>query len=394
MHTLRMLFAGAALIATGCAASNPVSEQRHAPSAATQSAATPAAALRDYYATVADADLPVAPRPAAPLSGDSLLTRIAIASCSEESAPIPLLRDIAAEKPDLFLYVGDNVYGDAYSGDMRLEELRRAYAGLAANPDFQAVWSAVPTHAVWDDHDYGLNDAGGDFSAREFAERIFERFYRLDEEDPRRGRPGVYGAYTYGPEGRRVQVILLDTRFFRSPLKETDERGAPGKERYVPDADPAKTMLGEAQWAWLNRTLREPADIRLLVSSIQVIAGGHGWEAWRTLPLERERLYRTIAETGAQGVVLISGDRHRAGLYRIGGQTGYPLYEMTASSLNLAFGGEEEPGPHRLGPTFTGENYGLVEIDWEAGELALLIKDGDGATVLSQPVGFEEIGVR
>lgn len=394
MHNIRILFAGAALLAAGCAASKPVSTQQDDPPAAMQNAATPAEALRDYYATIGDENLPVAPQPAPPLNADSLLTRIAIASCSEETAPIPLLRDIAAENPDLFLYIGDNVYGDAYSGDMRLTELRQAYADLAANPDFQAVWSAVPTHAVWDDHDFGLNDAGGDFSAKEFAERIFERFFRLAEDDPRRDHSGVYGSYTYGPEGRRVQVILLDTRFFRSPLKETDERGAVGKERYVPDADPAKTMLGEAQWNWLAETLREPADIRLLVSSIQVIADGHGWEAWRTMPLEREKLYTTIEESGANGVVLISGDRHRAGLYRLAGETGYPLYEMTASSLNLSFGGEEEPGPNRLGPTFTGENYGLVEIDWEAGELALLVKDENGQAVLSQPVGFDEIGLR
>jgi alkaline phosphatase D len=105
-----------------------------------------------------------------------------------------------------------------------------------------------------------------------------------------------------------VQVILLDTRFFRSPLKPTDQRNAPGRERYLPDEDPTKTMLGEAQWAWLADRLREPAEVRLIVSSVQVLAEGHGWERWGNFPRERQRLYDLIRDTGARGVVYLSGD--------------------------------------------------------------------------------------
>ena len=74
------------------------------------------------------------------------------------------------------------------------------------------------------------------------------------------------------------------TRFFRSALKPTDDFGKPGKERYLPDDDPEKTMLGDAQWAWLWEELQKPADLRLLVSSVQVVSEGHGWEAWKMLP--------------------------------------------------------------------------------------------------------------
>jgi len=384
---LKQIPAGLAAIAlSACAALQP------APAPAP--AGSPAVALRDFYRDIPDAALPMAPPGAPALAGDALITRIAIGSCSEETLPIPLLRAAAEDDPDLFLYIGDNVYGDAYSGDMRLEELRQAYSDLAGNPDFLAMWSSVPVLAVWDDHDYGLNDAGGDFSAKEFSERIFERFWRVPEDEPRRARPGVHASYVHGPDGRRVQIILLDTRFFRDPLKPTDERGAPGRERYLPDPDPARTMLGEAQWDWLEETLQEPADLRLLVSSIQVVADGHGWESWRMLPTERERLYGLIDRVGADGVVMISGDRHRAGIYRLDGKTDYPLYELTASSLNKAFGGEEEAGPNRIGPTFTGENYGLLEIDWAHGRLDLMVRDGGRRTVLSQSVPMAEIGAR
>ena len=48
---------------------------------------------------------------------------------------------------------------------------------------------------------------------------------------------------------------------------------------------------------------------RLIASSIQVVAEDHGWEKWMNLPHERERLYRLIRETGAEGMVFLSGDR-------------------------------------------------------------------------------------
>ena len=174
----------------------------------------------------------------------------------------------------------------------------------------------MPIIAIWDDHDYGANDAGGDFPYRQQSAALFRSFWQVPDTSPRGQRDGLYDAFTFGPPGQRVQIIVLDLRSFRSSLKPTDERGAAGKERYLPDPDPAKTMLGEAQWTWLGERLREPADLRLLVSSIQVLPEGHGWERWGNLPLERERLLELIEASGAGGVVILSGDRHLGALYQ------------------------------------------------------------------------------
>jgi alkaline phosphatase D len=261
--------------------------------------------------------------------------------------------------------MGDNVYGDVSSAEMT--ELREAYAALAAQPGFQRVRARVPILPIWDDHDYGANDAGGDFPYRQESAALFRAFWQVPADSPRGRRDGLYDAWTFGPPGRRLQVILLDLRWFRSPLRPTDERGAPGKERYLPDADPSKTMLGEAQWAWLAERLREPADLRLLVSSIQVLAEGHGWERWGNLPLERERLIRLIGEAGAGGVVLLSGDRHLGALYERTRDVPYPLHEITSSSFNRPFRDAREQDPLQQGDIYTGPNFGIVRIDWPAG---------------------------
>lgn len=328
--------------------------------------------------------------PSASRDADAAVTRIAFGSCNKQYGRQDHWAAVAATEPDLFVYLGDNVYGDVRTDDPAMPELRAAYYQLAASDEFAAFREAVPVLPVWDDHDYGLNDAGGDFPLKRQAEALFEDVWALDADDSRRGREGVYHAQTFGPEGQRVQVILLDTRFHRSALTPTDERGAVGRERYVPSADPAQTMLGAEQLAWLEDTLAEPADLRVLVTSVQLIADGHGWEAWATMPLARERLYGMLAEAQADGppILVVSGDRHRGGLYERDAK-GETLTEMTASSLNASFDGAEEAGPHRLGPTVTAENFGLIEIDWEAGEASMVLVGTDGARLQSVGVPLD-----
>ena len=114
---------------------------------------------------------------------------------------------------------------------------------------------------------------------------------------------------------------------------------------------------------WLAGELRKPAELRLIVSSTQVLAEGHGWERWGNLPLERQKLLDTIRDSGAKGCVLLSGDRHVGALYRETPPGLYPLHEMTSSGLNMVFWEAREPGPNRLGALYAAANFGVVDID-------------------------------
>ena len=278
-------------------------------------------ALELYYDTVPDAALPKAPE-GLPLPGsDTVITKVLLGSClDEEKGPSKALMSLPGENADLFLMVGDNVYGDrdgrAYTNNQAdLDELKESFADLALREDFIKVRQSVPMMVSWDDHDYGANDSGKEFPFRGLAERIHEVFWGLDGQDVGQW-PGTYYARTFGPEGQRTQVIMLDTRFFRSGLTPTDDWGAKGKERYIPAPDGSmQDMLGSVQWTWLENQLRQPADIRLIASSIQVMPTAHGFEAWSTMPEERQRLFDMIEKTNATGVVFLSGDRHTAFVY-------------------------------------------------------------------------------
>jgi alkaline phosphatase D len=342
-------------------------------------------------------DFPQAPQSPAITTG--AITKIVLASCLNEefNRDQKVLELMAGQKADLAILMGDNVYGSSAPDDPLLSDLRAAYWQQARRKDFIGLVSATPTLAVWDDHDYGRNDAGADHVHRDLARQMFQRFWRLSPGHPQYRPEGVYGSYVVGPEGQKLQVIMLDTRYFRSPLTPTDQRNAPGKERYIPSNDPGNTVLGAAQWAWLEGELKKPADLRLIVSSIQIVADGHGYERWGNFPLEQKRFFDVVRASGAKGVVVASGDRHLAGLYREPGETvGYPIYDFTASSVNMPWGagGQETAGSRRITPAHYQENYGLMNIDWAARAVTLSLRDKADAVVWTQRIPFAEIGAK
>ena len=349
--------------------------------------------LAPFYAKLLhEVELPVAPGNVS-LAQDHTLTRIAFGSCNHQLRSQHMWGQIAATDPDIFLFIGDNNYGDnGWDGDAALTSLREAYGVMADTPELAAFRAQVPMMITWDDHDYGFNDGGASFAYRTWSETIFETFWGASDEV--KSRPGVYESRMFGGDGKVTQIITLDTRFFRSDLETMpyqDERPPLGP--YQPSSDPSKTMLGDAQWQWLEQELAKPADLRIVVSSIQVITDAHDYEAWENLPLEREKLYAMLAAREDSGLVLLSGDRHAGGIYSdvpdaAGGEQ---MWELTSSSMNYSFSSTErntarEPDPKRLTDFISEENFGLVEIDWEAKTFTMSMRGSGGETRVSRTV--------
>src|SRR5262249_15601035 len=259
--------------------------------------------------------------------------------------------------------------------------MRAKYQQLADLPGWQKLRQTCPVLATWDDHDYGGNDVGSEYPKKDESQQIFLDFFGEAKDSPRRAQQGVYLARGMGTPGQRVQVILLDTRYFRGPLKKR-EKFVPGEGPYVPNTDPAATFLGETQWQWLEEQLRVPAEIRIIASSIQVVAEDHGFEKWMNMPLQRERLYKLIRDTKATGVFFISGDRHGAALSMMDGGVGYPLYDLTSSGINQASKRWRtfETNRHRIATMNVGDNFGMIVIDWDRPDprLSLQIHDDEG----------------
>jgi alkaline phosphatase D len=256
----------------------------------------------------------------------------------------------------------------------------------------------TPVVATWDDHDYGANDAGAEFPMKGESKDVFLDFFGEPADSERRLRDGgVYDAYTYGPEGRRVQVILLDTRWDRSPIAVVSDAEAAERKRrnigpYAPTTGPEARMLGEDQWKWFEEQLRQDADVRLIGTSIPFLQEGTGWETWENFPDERDRLLQLIDRTGAEGIIFLTGDTHRAQFSRVDDAAAYPLWEINSSGLT-----ENWPWPapdsNRLGGTYVEDNYGLLRIDWSKADpdITLEIRDVAGDLVMQNMVRLSQL---
>lgn len=335
----------------------------------------------------------------APLPGpDQVVTRIGFGSCLVQVLPLHILDQMAAERWDLFLFSGDNVYADlavkdgeakAVKGDPRL--MREAYQTLTNVPAWQRFAATTPILATWDDHDYGENDAGADFAHRAFAEHQFETFFPLSGRsggsDLRLERPGVYVSQRFGPPGRRLQIILLDTRYFRTPLERTEQMVA-GNRIYRAKNITTATVLGEAQWLWLEKQFQQPADLRILVSSIQVLAADMGEERWSNFPEERRRLLALINQNPSPTTLILSGDRHYAAVYQAPRDKEADLVEITSSSLNMARSGHAEQAPLQQGAVYSETNYGQLTINWPRRQILATLNDEHGRQVRQTLIGF------
>ncbi|MEM9916200.1 MAG: alkaline phosphatase D family protein [Planctomycetota bacterium] len=321
-------------------------------------------------------------------------TVIAFGSCLKTDQPAPIFDHLLAMQPDVLLMLGDNVYVSRARGEKTPEVFDLKYGELAAQPYWPRLRQDVPLLlATWDDHDYGKNDAGKEWEKKDNGKDAFLEFFPTSATKIPEGRDGVYHAVTVGPEGRRVQFIMLDTRWSRDAIdRKPGPRGARGP--YLPSDDTTRTLLGEAQWAWLADVLSEPADVRLIGSSIQVVAREHGWECWGNFPHELARLYRLIDETHANGVVLLSGDRHLGEISKdVDDVTPYPMWDITASGFNQDTRDVDEPNRYRLGGVHRNSHFGAIQIDWAGNDpqLRLMLIGEDGQPFESQTVTLSSL---
>lgn len=316
-------------------------------------------------------------------------TRVAFGSCLRETKDKPVLDLATASAPDLFVFLGDNIYGDTV--DMAV--LQSKYDKLAASPEYQGLLAATPVIATWDDHDYGQNDAGKEYPMKAESKAIFLDFWKEPADSPRRVHEGIYTSYTYAEPGGTLQVILLDTRWFRDPL-DLNSDPAKYKNQYQPTTDTTRTILGEEQWAWLEGELMKPADVRLIGTSIQLGHEYNGWESWTNMPHEQQRMIDLIESTGAEGVVFLSGDVHWGELSRLESAGVYPLYDLTSSGITETWP-IIESNVNRVGMPVPENNYGFVDITWGASakehKLTLGLVDVTGAVRVTQDLTTAEL---
>ncbi|KAE8704254.1 protein LYK5-like [Hibiscus syriacus] len=376
-------------------------------------AAVLAAVLQSLLATAASVD------------DHRLISRIAFGSCANQSAPQPIWDAINKFDPQVFIWLGDNIYGDirrpfSVFGKERTigpwknaprfvpshySEMLSGYNMAKNVPGYSRLRANAKVIGTWDDHDYGLNDAGKEFSGKTTNQRLLLDFLDEPQDSPRRKQAGVYASYTFGPSGKQVKIILLDTRYHRDPLSSDG------------------SVLGASQWSWLEREMRgPPLTLTIIGSSVQVISNLSGttgplfyMESWGRFPKERDRLFKLINDSKRDGVFFISGDVHFGEITRYECAAGYPLYDITSSGLTQAvekvlpsplhfivrFLAWFTPSTMRVmnqhcryrSCTYGQPNFGAIQIDWDASpvNLKMQVRDINGLPVTGVDISLSEL---
>lgn len=278
------------------------------------------------------------------------IVKIAFGSCSEQNDPQLLWDDILKEAPDLWIWLGDNIYGDSPDMDV----MRSQYVKQKSHPLYQQLMASTTIIGTWDDHDYGINNGGKHYPHKKGAQKELLDFLDVPQNDPRRHQEGVYASYDLDHKIAKVKVYLLDTRYFRDDPIETDNGYLPNNEG---------SILGEAQWAWLKEELKNSnADVNIFASGIQVIPEEHRYEKWSNFPKERNRLFDLIQSYNTKAPVFISGDRHIGEISKITSKN-QVFYDLTSSSLTHGWKTRrEEANKHRVGDIVYDINYGIITI--------------------------------
>lgn len=285
--------------------------------------------------------------------------RVAFGSCAriQSDAEQPIWRAIAQYQPDLFFWLGDNIYGDSTVPSVLAQEYQRQrFVG-----SFQPFGRRVPQLAIWDDHDYGLDNFDRTNPIRQQSLQLFRQYWA----NPASGlpeTPGVFFDYSYGG----VDFIFLDDRYHRAPDADEDT--------------PEKEFLGKGQFEWLKQ--------RLLASRapFKVLACGSGWsrfkgpggDSWSAYQHERTRLFNFIRDNRISGVVLLSGDTHfpYVACAPWSEQGGYDFYDLVSSALAQVIAedgvGLEQRIPRMLpdrlirAPLLGVNNAGIIDFDMTA----------------------------
>lgn len=287
---------------------------------------------------------------------------IAFGSCNKQDADQPLWKDIIAHQPDLFLFLGDNIYGDTEDMDV----MKAKYERQKKQPDYEKLAKETKIIGVWDDHDYGKNDAGKEYSKKKESQQLFLDFFDVPEDSPLRERKGVYSSHIVQLDTHRIKIIMLDARYHRdAPIREDKE--------YQPNL--TGTILGEEQWEWLEQELGDKEiSMFIIASGIQFIPEDHIYEKWANFPNERKKLFDLLATKEVSGAILLSGDRHIAEISSIKWKDlPFPLVDFTASGLTHAYTGvPNEVNRHREGELIGALNYGVLNLSLdEHGELII-----------------------
>ena len=272
--------------------------------------------------------------------------RLAVVSCMNDfySEHFKIWDALARQNPEYLVMIGDNVYTDVSSATTSQvtdpEVIWNRYVDSRLSYPFYFQEKLIPTHAVWDDHDYGQNNADGSFKHKEGSREVFEAFFAQDlsDDDWTKGY-GVGGLLSLGD----FNLYFLDARFYRSPEKDGSH-------------------LGLEQTAWFYSKLREEENPSFIIKGDQFFGGYHQHESFEGKHPENFLQFVNELKQIPTPYIFLSGDRHMSEIMQFPRSLfGRPSFEITSSPLHARTHDQPEVNPWRVVAETSRVNFTIID---------------------------------
>lgn len=254
-----------------------------------------------------------------------------------------IFEHMADHQPNVMLWLGDNVYLRPSDWGSRSGYLHR-YSHTRGIPEMQKLLQVSHNYALWDDHEYGPNNAIGSWRNKDIAQEVFELFWA----NPSYGTPelpGAHTAFTYSD----ADFFLLDNRSYRTDLESAD----------------TEQILGRAQVDLLISRLKfSSASFKVIAIGGQLVSDAAVFENHANYEREREYILDRIKKEKIKNVIILSGDRHASEVSHIKLDEDIEVWEFTVSPLTSgSANNEEESNSYRVEDSYLAErNYGLMKF--------------------------------
>ncbi len=277
-----------------------------------------------------------------------IVKKITFGSCNKESKNQDYWQIISKQESDLWIWLGDNIYGDSH----KRQVLENKYSKQFNNIFYKNFREKHPIIGIWDDHDYGKNNAHKEFEIKDESQIEFLKFFEEPKGSIRYRREGIYHSYVLGEKSQKIKFLMLDVRYHADEPGETSD------------------ILGEKQWAWFEEEIKDTSiKLWVIASGLQVLPMDHKYEKWANYPSSRNRLLKTLQKDHLKNVLILSGDRHHHEISKYIREGQNDLIEVTSSGLTHSSGFlKYEKNRYREGQLYAGKGYGLLKFNWHEGK--------------------------
>lgn len=278
-----------------------------------------------------------------------------------------IFEQMAKEEAAFALWLGDNWYTREvdYFSNWGLHYRASRDRSL---PVFQNLLKKMPQYAIWDDHDYGPNDADKSYVLKETSREVFKKYW----SNPSYGNngQGIYTKFTWND----ADIFMLDGRWFRS------NDATPDSIDGNPNAN--KKMFGDEQMEWLKNNLlvsnnNTQINFRIIAAGSQVLNSFSPYDCFRHFPVEYDELLNFLQTNNIKGVLFVTGDRHHSEIIKTTRVGTYPLYDITVSPFTSGISktsGKEAVNPQRVGKEIDEQNYARFVFTGQGKERKLTVQ--------------------